>query len=85
MHEQEAKLKATQEKQYTAQTPAIGTLGGYALDEPARPPVRQRVEMAAHRANQSARQLEQLRELANLLDKNPDIGRILDLYELVRY
>ncbi len=59
-----------------------GSIGGRnSLDEPARVPLQERVEMQLNRANRDARKVERLHELQHLLQKNPDVARILDLMD----
>jgi hypothetical protein len=60
-----------------------GTVG-LCNDEPCRTPLRERVERQQWDAVSASRRAEQLKELANLLDRNPEVCRILDLIELVR-
>lgn len=57
---------------------------GLAYDEPCRTPLRERVQSQLVRSHQEARKEQQLQELAQLLDENPKIARILDLIEIVR-
>jgi len=60
--------------------------GGMALaqDEPMRASLRERVAMDLQLAQRQARKWEHLKELSDLLDKHPDMARILDLVEMVR-
>ncbi len=58
---------------------------GLVEDQAARPSLRQRVQAAQFHSESQARSALQLAELAELLDKHPDVARILDLVELVRY
>jgi len=55
------------------------------LEDPChRASLRERVLMDLAKARRESRKLERLSELEYLLDKNPDIARILDLIEDVR-
>lgn len=60
----------------------IGTNGLY--DEPCRASLRERVDSQLHRARREKIKAERLEELQYLLEKYPDIARILDLIEEVR-
>lgn len=63
-----------------------GVLGtAYDSPEPCRPSLRERVTSHLYRARKEADTRNRLEELQFLLDKNPDIARILDLIEDVRY
>lgn len=53
-------------------------------DSPCRASLMERVSSQCHRSGQEARRLGRLQELQYLLDKNPEIARILDLLEEVR-
>ena len=55
--------------------------GGMALDEPCKAPLRDRIGSRARRAGNEARRAENLKELQYLLDKNPEVARILELLE----
>lgn len=46
-----------------------------------RMPLRDRVRTASWRAEIEARKVEHLRALADLLDRNPEVARILELIE----
>lgn len=50
----------------------------------ARAGLRDRVESQAGEAERQSRKADRLRELGYLLDKNPEIARILDLLDEVR-
>ena len=52
---------------------------GKALNEPCRAPLVEQVASQLIRAETEAREARRLRELAKLLEKNPDVARILDL------
>lgn len=80
------------QQQMQAQTGAIGgAMTPKSLDEPCRASLRERIEMDLGRARRESRKLEResrklerLSELESLLDKNPEVARILDLIEDVR-
>ena len=55
----------------------------YADTMAAMPTLRERTEKALYHAAGQARRAEALGELIDLLDKNPDVARILDLVEIV--
>jgi hypothetical protein len=74
-------LKQSAEKEYQNQRAAQGVIG---LSEPCRASLIERVRSQADRASAEGRRSERLRELVFLLDKNPDIARILDLVEEVK-
>jgi hypothetical protein len=85
---QQAKMEA--EKMYqsnlaqgSARTPTSGLLG-YEATQPVRPNLRERVASDLGRARRDANKRDRLEELQLLLDKHPDIARILDLLEDVR-
>ena len=63
------------------QTNAAYVGGGMALDEPCKAPLRDRIGSRARRAGNEARRAENLKELQYLLDKNPEVARILELLE----
>ena len=54
------------------------------LQEPCRDNLRNRVERQMCDAARAGRKAERLAELGMLLDKNPEVARILDLIEEVR-
>ena len=54
---------------------------GLANDTPSRESIRDRVERRQYEAVRAGRQAQQLAELGALLDKNPEVARILDLFE----
>lgn len=71
----------------TASAGQGGTMGlksDRCADQPNRPSLRERVHSQLYRAEKEARQVSKLEELRWLLDKNPDVARILDLLEEVR-
>lgn len=83
-YEQEAKLKECAVDQCAQQSAPMG-YGGTANDpEPCRASLRERVSMDLSRSCREARKRDRLEELSYLLDKNPEIARILDLIEDVR-
>ncbi len=92
MYGQEEKLKAAREAETSAAKCAQGSTAGVAkelgyatrFDDPGRVGIRERVENDLNRASREARKLEQLHELSFLLQKNPEVARILDLIEIVR-
>lgn len=65
-----------------------GVLGGYALqsdmDQPCRVGLLERVIGQRREAQRSSRKADRLSELQELLMKNPEVARILDLIEEVR-
>jgi predicted Zn-dependent peptidase len=78
-----------EEKAYAAKTQ--GGLGGYANCETAqacdaeyRPGLRERVSSQLRDINRQEKKGLRLAELQHLLDKNPEVSRILDLLEEVR-
>lgn len=90
--EQEAKMKAyqTQCAEKASENPNCDTVGtmngapiGYAGESCTRASLRERVASQTHRARKESRRLDRLNELEYLLDKNPEIARILDLLEEV--
>ena len=62
-----------------------GAIGGMLAKTPERPSIRERLgrKIAQHEATKSS--ARRARELDALLSKHPDIARILDLYEELRY
>ena len=54
------------------------------LDEPRRASLRDRGAYQQRDAIRASRQADQLAELALLLERNPEVARILDLMEIVR-
>jgi hypothetical protein len=64
-----------------AQAGSIGMATGMAIPELSRPSLRERVADSAFRARRDARKADRMEELAMLLEKHPDIARILDLVE----
>lgn len=63
---------------------AGNAIRGMDTAEPQRACLRDRVMMDLDRAQRESRKTYQLAELADLLEKHPDVARILDLVELVR-
>lgn len=83
--DQQAKLKMEQ-AQYAAQSQTLGGIcGSNSMSEPARPGLRERIGDQSRRAGNEARKAERLKELEYLLDKHPEVARILDLLDDVRY
>ena len=80
-HEKEAALKAEAQMANKAMPPQGYVGGGMALDEPCKAPLRDRIGSRARRAGNEARRAENLKELQYLLDKNPEVARILELLE----
>ena len=58
--------------------------GVMGLQEPMRDSLRNRVERQMCDAARAGRKADRLAELGMLLDKNPEVARILDLIEEVR-
>lgn len=84
MYEREAELKrATAATQECCDTTNAGKIG-YGLDEACRPSLAERVTTQISRARREARQLDRLSELRYLLEKNPEVARILDLMESLK-
>lgn len=59
-----------------------GTVGGYA-NKPAAQSLRDRVSALREHSQVAARRLEQLHELEYLIEKNPEVARILELIDFV--
>lgn len=57
----------------------VGGLGS--IHTPCRDSLQNRVEAKLNRANGEARKVELLHELQHLLQKNPEVARILDLLD----
>ncbi len=57
---------------------------GKSTGEPCRPSLRDRVASQLRRSNDEVARSMRLAELQHLLDKNPEVARILDLVEEVR-
>lgn len=74
------------EQNQKLQAPKTGsTLGGYGLpQEPCRDGLRDRIRVQLRTAQRDAGRGEKLQELEYLLDKYPDVARILELMEVVR-
>ncbi len=66
-----------------AQTSGASIGGAYA-SEPKRSTLAERIGMDLHSARRQSARRERLEELSFLLDKNPEIARILDLLEDVK-
>lgn len=85
MKEAAEKAHTTQkEAEYKTQTAYRGDCASMLAQEPARPSLRDRVEYDLTNARQASRRRDRMEELAHLLDKNPEIARILDLVEDLR-
>ena len=69
----------TAEKAYYGEQP--NTLRGLQSAQCVRPGLRERVNDAFYRAERESRKCDRLKELAELLDSNPAIARILELIE----
>ena len=82
--EQEQKLKAMGAQQQATESTLYGSIGAKGLDEPRRPSLRERVAMDLHRAERESNKAMRLRELSELLDRNSEVARILDLIEEAR-
>ena len=76
------RLEELQKAKIQAQSSILGCgQVGAGLSEAAQPGLRERVAMNLNRAQQEARRSDVLHELQYLLDKNPEVARILDLLE----
>lgn len=53
-------------------------------DKPVTSSLRERIHLQSHRAQVESRRADQLSELEYLLDKHPEIARILDLLDVVK-
>jgi len=60
---------------------AQGMVGRNETSEPAQESMRERFQYRLSRATREARSKERLEELLYLLDKNPEVARILELIE----
>lgn len=80
--------KAAYEANQCAQSGAVGNGSTMCLDKDAnmagRPSLRDQVERQKYEAVRASHKAERMKELAYLLDKHPDVARILDLLEDVR-
>lgn len=81
--EREAKIRAYNE--LNQGQVGVGTMG-LANESPkiARPRLLERIANQRYRAENESRRADNLRELEYLLEKNPDIARILDLLDVVK-
>jgi hypothetical protein len=81
----EEKVKALYERQMAAQdnTGAVGCANSVPPSE-WRPSLRERIGKMRRSAERESRRAEKLRELDYLLDKNPEVERILNLMEIVK-
>ncbi len=88
IHAEQLKKQCAEQQDRANCPTANGLLGstlsqaGYA--EPARPGLRERVAADLRHAQRNASKENALHELTYLLDKNPEVARILDLMEVVR-
>lgn len=85
--EQEEKLNAPPGTQYDAgqgTTRGAGRILSQFDEGPCRPSLRERVDQQCCYARNESRRARRLDELARLLDKNPEVARILDLMEELR-
>ncbi len=82
MYEKEVAEKLNAMNQAKAQTTGAA-IGGYAgLDsEPLRESLTGRFRNRLHRHQREGRKADQLGELLHLLEKNPEVARILDLVD----
>lgn len=78
MNEEKMKAMAARE----ANGASIGNCAGVARDTDA-PSLRQRIKSQLRRAQDEARKENALHELEYLLDKNPEVARILDLLDQI--
>lgn len=76
------KEEAARAHMYAGQTQAADLCGSN--ERPARPGLRDRVGRQFREARDNAEKANRLDELCFLLDKNPEVARILDLIEIVR-
>jgi len=85
MDEQKLKAMAEQQEQQATNRCKQGSvrtgLGGMTIAEPS---LRERIASQRFRAETESRRASQLVELEYLLDKHPEVARILDLMESVR-
>ena len=86
-NEKLAAMRLEQSRLNQSASTAGGMIGGYAAKEcedPCRTPLREQVHYQLREASRQSRKAVQLEELAILLEKNPEVARILDLMEVVR-
>ena len=86
MDERYLKDMAAKEAAGAANQCATGTIGGLYgsnLTQSAQPSMRERINAQLYRAQVESRKENALAELQYLLDKNPEVARILDLLEQV--
>lgn len=90
MYEEElaGKIKAHEERlgfsEQAKQNMADRNMAGCVTSEPARPNLRERIASDLRRAGRERLKYERLAELQHLLEKHPDVARILDLLEETR-
>ena len=78
----EERLKAKCAEEYVKQQARnYSDCGGTGLGQACRQSLRDRVESQKYRAEVEANRAAGLHELASLLDRNPDVARILDLLD----
>lgn len=88
--QQDEKLAYLKQEAYAAANHIRATqaelkgMAGCDVNATGRPSLRDRVSSDLRCAIDQSRKAEQLRELSFLLDKNPEVARILDLMEIVR-
>ena len=80
----EAVNKAANSAQTAGGMLGNGIYGLKECEEPCRQPLREAIHYQLRDAARQSRKAAQLDELAMLLDKNPEVARILDLMEVVR-
>jgi biotin synthase-related radical SAM superfamily protein len=76
--------KESQIKGMYAGQPQCGAQTANVTDEPCKPGLFERVRMQARSAERETHRAMRLAELSHLLEKNPEVARILDLMETVR-
>ena len=83
----EAKLAKHLESERFGQIGGNAAIGGYSTlnkaeaQMPCKSSLRDRIASRAHHAARESRRAENLKELQYLLDKNPEVARILELLE----
>lgn len=82
----EEKLKAMAQELDSAKScgASVGGKLGRDVTEPGRPSIMVRLCLQKNRALQEASQFERLAELQFLLEKNPEVARILDLMDCLK-
>jgi hypothetical protein len=81
--EMREKMNAAERNASTAYRAGLsqGVAGLAYENEPMRPGLRERVNSSFYRAERESRNVSRLKELADLLDTNPALARILELIE----